>query len=138
MAGYMRCAVVGSRKYTNQPAVVNFVVKAIDAGWQIVTGGAEGVDTFAEDASMGYGHFTVVIKPKWHGPEGKGAYNHRAALERNTEIVDLSDMLVAFWDGVSTGTRDSIRKAVEKKIPTFVFDQTGTITEMYMNGEQLL
>ena len=30
---------------------------------------------------------------------------------RNTDIVKNSDIVVAFWDGESKGTLDSIRKA---------------------------
>ena len=133
----MNCGIVGSRKFPNQSAVTNFVVKVVDAGWHVVSGGADGPDTWAADAYEEYtGAKATVHRPSWY--QADGTYSPRAALNRNTVIVNDSDMLAAFWDGVSTGTRDSIRKAVEKKIPTFVFDQTGTITEVYLNGEKLL
>jgi hypothetical protein len=37
--------------------------------------------------------------------------------ERNTKIVKVADMLIAFWDGKSRGTSDSINKAFRKGIP---------------------
>jgi len=41
---------------------------------------------------------------------------------RNKEMIKEADMLIAFWDGVSRGTRDVIRKAKKQRIKTFVFD----------------
>ena len=36
---------------------------------------------------------------------------YRALHERNQRIVDNCDLLLAVWDGVSTGTRDTCRRA---------------------------
>ena len=39
-------------------------------------------------------------------------------MNRNTKIIEDCDMVIAFWNGVSTGTKDSIEKAksMNKKV----------------------
>jgi hypothetical protein len=39
---------------------------------------------------------------------------------RNAEVVARADVVVAFWDGVSAGTQDAIRRARKEGIPIFV------------------
>jgi len=41
-------------------------------------------------------------------------YNALAGFKRNTNIVDESTHIIAFWDGKSPGTKDSIEKAKDK------------------------
>jgi hypothetical protein len=41
---------------------------------------------------------------------------------RNRCIVQYSTALVAFWDGESRGTRNSIELARKAGLPTFVFN----------------
>lgn len=38
-------------------------------------------------------------------------YGKSAGFKRNTTIVEACDTLLAFWDGKSRGTQDSIAKA---------------------------
>ena len=71
----------------------------------IVTGGADGVDQWAEDAARKYGLRVEVIEPDWK------KYGRRAGMIRNQEIVVACTRLVAFWDGTSKGALDSIEKA---------------------------
>ena len=44
-----------------------------------------------------------------------------AAMTRNTDIVNTSDHVVAFWDKKSTGTLDTLTKAkkAKKKVSYF-------------------
>ncbi len=44
-------------------------------------------------------------------------YGKSAGYIRNRLIVQESDMIVAFWDGKSKGTKHSIDQATLKKIP---------------------
>jgi hypothetical protein len=77
----------------------------------IVSGGARGVDTLAEKYAEEKGLETII-----HYPDYK-RYGRRAPLVRNTLIVNGADMLVAFWDGKSRGTKDTIDKARRKGLP---------------------
>lgn len=79
-------------------------------------GGALGADQLAEAAARIRGHEVVVVRPDWHPG---GTYNPRAGFERNTVMLDMEPVLViAFWVGVSRGTRDTIRKAMKRGIAT--------------------
>lgn len=114
----MRWAVVGSRDYAHLNFVAHFVetfaVQPVPLAAQIlprrlptiVSGGARGVDETAVEAAICSGLETKVFPADWSkGPS--------AGFTRNELIVDYSDFVVAFWDGVSRGTLDTIRRAHE-------------------------
>lgn len=114
----VRIAVVGSRTFRDYrlfcdqlDALRRELVDPDEPPVQIrlVSGGALGADQMAERYAQHHSLPIDVFKPQWHDAQGK--YNKRAGLERNTEIVKGADLVLAFWDGVSTGTRDSMRKA---------------------------
>ena len=44
-------------------------------------------------------------------------YGKGAPLKRNMQIVECADLVVAFWDGVSRGTKYTIDLCSRKKIP---------------------
>ncbi|KKL45313.1 hypothetical protein LCGC14_2356910, partial [marine sediment metagenome] len=44
-------------------------------------------------------------------------YGKSAGFLRNQTIIDNCDMVVAFWDGKSKGTADTINKAKRSKKP---------------------
>lgn len=75
----------------------------------IVSGGASGVDSWAEQAARHYG----LPKPIIHKPQWK-IYGKSAGMVRNRLIVRDADCLVAFWNGFSSGTRHSIMLAEDQ------------------------
>ena len=50
------------------------------------------------------------------------ARDAQAAAGRNQRLIDQADVVVAFWDGVSTGTRGTIDRALTsgKEVHVFV------------------
>lgn len=126
----MKIAIVGSRTITDIKKVEMALAEcpwyrpSAFAGdtYTFVSGGADGVDTLAEEVADkhtdGLGPLTVetdVVKPDWDDwSEG-----HPAKV-RNTEIIERADAVVAVWDGKSTGTRDSIDKALDRGKPLYV------------------
>lgn len=100
----MKIAVVGSRNYSDLRQVQTFV-KSLPAGTIIVSGGARGVDQAAEHAARLSGFPTMIFPADWSG------HGRRAGFLRNAEIVAAADKVVAFWDGRSPGTRDTIDRA---------------------------
>jgi hypothetical protein len=56
----------------------------------------------------------IVFEADWN------KHGKRAGFIRNTDIVMESDMIVAFWDGKSRGTADTIAKAKTLKKPTLI------------------
>ncbi len=111
----MKVAIVGSRHYPNLERVRKYVSK-LSPNDTIVSGGAKGVDATAEDEARKLGMEVISIPPEWD------KYGRRAGLVRNDMIVSLAHQVVAFWDGVSRGTKYTIDKAKEKNVITQVFN----------------
>lgn len=103
----IKIAIVGSRDYLDLNKVVDFIYQLKNLGTEItiVSGGARGVDQAAENAAKANGFSVLSFKPDWKN------LGKKAGLLRNSDIVDSCDYLVAFWDGNSNGTKDSITKA---------------------------
>ena len=71
----------------------------------IVSGGAKGADTLAAQFATEMGIPLLVFKPDYQ------KYGRGATLIRNTQIIENAEVVFAFWDGESKGTKDSITKA---------------------------
>lgn len=104
--------IVGGRRWGDQAEqvqelVINFV-NALQPDTIIVSGGADGVDTWAEEAALA----RKLPQPKIFKPDYQ-KHGRKAPFVRNTQIVRASTHIVAFWDGKSTGTMDTIKKARE-------------------------
>ena len=81
---------------------------------EIVSGGAAGADSLGERYAN---YYNIPIKrflPEWD------KYGKRAGYLRNQTIIDNCDMVLAFWDGQSRGTADTIEKAKRAMKPTFI------------------
>ena len=71
----------------------------------IVSGGAKGADTLAAQFAAEMDIPLLVFKPDYQ------KYGRGATLVRNTQIIENADVVFAFWNGQSKGTKDSITKA---------------------------
>lgn len=100
----MRVAIVGSRNYPRPMDVVVYV-RELPADTVVVSGGAAGVDSWAVEAARYRGLETLTLLAQW------SRHGRAAGMIRNQEIVNAADRLVAFWNGESPGTADSIAKA---------------------------
>ena len=98
----MIAAVVGSRNFTNYDQLSEELSKYNIH--EIVSGGAIGADSLAERYALEWEIPIRIFKPDWSTGRGAG-------LARNTDIINAADIIIAFWDGISTGTKDSINKA---------------------------
>ncbi len=116
----MKLAIVGGRDFNNYTLMESILwdllrVKGGNTPQDIIiSGGATGADflakKYAGEESIPYLEFL----PDWK-KEGKSA-----GFNRNTKIVNECDMVLAFWDGASRGTADTIEKAKRAKKPTFI------------------
>lgn len=110
----MRFGIVGSRSFIDYDIFLKWVLKFHKDIKSIVSGGAVGADSLAERYAKYWSIPIKVIRPKWE-KHGRGA-----GFIRNTEIVQNSDMIIAFWDGQSSGTKNTIDKARNMKCPTLI------------------
>lgn len=81
---------------------------------EIISGGAKGIDTLAEQYAIQKGIPTRIFYPDIK-VLGRWAY-----FARNDQIVDAADLVIAFWDGASPGTRYTIARARKMNKPVRV------------------
>ena len=94
----MKVAVVGSRDIL----IENLEEYMPENVSEIISGGAKGVDTCAEEYANKKGIKVTVIKPEY------SRYGRGAPIIRNKTIVDLCDVALIFWNGTSKGTKSVI------------------------------
>jgi hypothetical protein len=118
MPARARIAVIGSRKYPSAHAVKAFV-EALSDDTIVVSGGAAGVDTWAEEAARDRGLKTLVFHANWDG------LGRKAGPIRNAEIIANADKVVAFWDRESRGTLNALVQARDAGLPITILDPDG-------------
>lgn len=106
-------AIIGSRVFTNLPYAAAIAKPFIDIHniEEIVSGGAKGADHIAEQIAKSYKLRMTILKANWD------KYGRGAGMIRNNDIIDTCDIALVFWDGKSSGTRDSINKLAKAKKP---------------------
>ena len=73
----------------------------------IVSGGATGTDSLGEKFAEEMNLEIIIKKPDWN------KYGKSAGPKRNKEMSEISDGLIAFWDGKSRGTKNMIETATQ-------------------------
>jgi len=114
----VRVAIVGSRRFSEAARVSDYV-NALPPRASIITGSASGVDAVATKAARAKGIPVHVIPASFD--ELSDAARSAA---RNQRLIDACDVLVAFWDGSSKGTRATVERALDsgKEVHVFVAD----------------
>jgi predicted Rossmann fold nucleotide-binding protein DprA/Smf involved in DNA uptake len=101
----MKIAIVGSREWVDYDEVERYV-GMLSTSDIVISGGARGVDTRAVEFAKRRGLVTIVLLPDWN------THGKAAGVIRNAQIVEQSEVVLAFWDSKSKGTLDTIRKAL--------------------------
>ncbi len=112
----MKIAIVGSRDLIISDTMLS---EHLSEAKEIVSGGARGVDTCAAIYAEKNNIKLTVFLPRYE------LYGHAAPIKRNKEIVDYSDRVVVFWDGISKGTLSVIQYAnkTNKECEIVLIDQ---------------
>jgi len=111
----LRVAIVGSRHFSDPGRVTDYV-NSLPARASIITGSASGVDAAATKAAREKGVPVQVIPASFD----ELADTAKSAV-RNQRLVDACDVLVAFWDGSSKGTRTTVERALDSGKEVHVF-----------------
>lgn len=74
-----------------------------------------GADKYAADYAKDRGYELEEYPADWD------SYDKKAGPIRNKEMAKRGDMLVCFWDGKSSGTRNMIKEAREHALPIYVY-----------------
>lgn len=106
----MRVAVIGSRGLSVE-TLEKYLPKDTT---EIVSGGAKGVDASARDYALEHGLKLTEYLPEY------SRYGRAAPLKRNITIIENADLVLAFWDGQSKGTKYVIDNCKKRNIPVTV------------------
>lgn len=114
-----RVAIVGSRDFPDA-SIVRLWVDGLSSDTTVISGGARGIDAWAVEAATARGLPVVEIKAQW------ATLGRKAGPIRNAEIVACASRVVAFWNGRSRGTLNTVILAVEAGLPVTVLDAEGS------------
>ena len=103
----MTLSIVGSRTFTNYDLLEHEVDLFVEGKEikRIISGGAQGADKLAEEYARRRKLEIAIIKPDWN------KFGRAAGIIRNEDIINGSNYVIAFWDGKSKGTQNSIQRA---------------------------
>ncbi len=110
----MKVAVVGNRQGWNEGFVFAKLAELLSEKDEIVSGGALGVDTYAQNFARGCGKKITIFYPDLKQPSPDRYY------KRNSDIVNYSDKVIAFSKGTKSGTQNTINWAKKKGIEIVV------------------
>ena len=103
----MRVAVIGSRGL-----MVDDLGKYLpNETTEIVSGGAKGIDSCAREYAQQHGLKLTEYLPEY------SKYRRGAPLKRNITIIENADLVLAFWDGTSRGTKYVIDNCRKRNVP---------------------
>jgi len=113
---FFNLAVAGSRGFSDYPLlkeeVESFILNfAPGRRVRILSGHARGADRLGEKLAVEKGYELLIFPADWD------THGRAAGPIRNSEMIKKADGLIAFWNGRSRGTSDSIKKAEERGIP---------------------
>lgn len=115
----MTLAVVGSRDFEDWSSFeihLKDIIRDIETKQHVtvttlVSGGAKGVDTLAEEYATVHKLRCVRYDADWN------TFGRIAGNARSLDIVDRAHHVVAFWDGQSPGTKHTIAYAKRRNKP---------------------
>ncbi len=103
----MKVAVIGSRGLL----VENLEEYLPPETTEIISGGARGIDSCAREYALRHRLKLTEYLPEY------SRYGRAAPLKRNITIIEDADLVPAFWDGVSHGTKYVIDHCKKQNIP---------------------
>lgn len=109
--------VAGSRTFNDMDMLERILLPLGDDYEEaaIVSGMARGADRLAYE-------FCKKYKIKCYEFPANWASGIRAGYERNIEMANFSDVLVAFWDGQSKGTAHMIKAMQNRNKRTLIYN----------------
>jgi hypothetical protein len=135
----MHIGIVGSREFPSRKVFREVLDREVKSDDIIVTGynctceRPKGPDEWAYE----YARLRDMPEPLLFPAQWK-KYGRGAGFMRNTDIVNHSNRVIAFWDRKSKGTIDTVKKAIKAKKPVLVIDPKGVdVTKLVLNEVSL-
>ena len=108
----MRILICGGRRFSDYELLSDVIEKAVEnvtEPVEIVSGHCAGADMLAERYANEHNISLTVMKPEWR------KYGRAAGVIRNRQMLEYvsetSALVLAFWDGISRGTKNTIETA---------------------------
>ena len=113
----MKLAVIGSREFKDMDLMREHI-KLLQPS-VIISGGAKGADTLAKQYAQENNLQMIEYKADWK------KFGRAAGVIRNKTIIENAEHILAFWDGKTPGTKNSIDYAnkLSKPITTITFNK---------------
>ena len=115
--------IAGGRDFDDYLSLDDFVCRCLgeipggfqDMDIQIISGGAKGADSLGERFAKDENIPLIKFPANWN-KHGKAA-----GPIRNKQMAETGDILIAFWDGNSRGTKNMIDLALEYGLETHIY-----------------
>lgn len=110
----LRVIIAGSRDFNDYSLLKDSATKIISSKTipssliKIVSGGARGADKFGEQFANEMGLEIVRFPADWNGLGKRAGYVRNAEMAKFAVADGNTGILIAFWDGVSKGTKHMI------------------------------
>ena len=129
----MKVIIAGGRFFNDYDLLFRYCEKILSnqKEIEIVSGCAKGADKLGERYAKQKGYPIKEFPADWYNLNdpciikinkfGK-KYNALAGHNRNKEMAEYADSLIAFWDGESKGTKDMIDLAKKYKLNSRIYN----------------
>lgn len=108
----MKIIIAGSR---NHKILSEWITRYMEifklAPTEIVSGGAPGIDACGEAWAIENNYPLKIFRADWD------KYGRGAGPRRNSEMAEYADLLLAFWDGESPGTKNMVQHMQKRGKP---------------------
>jgi len=119
--------IAGSRDFTDEKYLRSMVnewargcgMRNYPEDMTVICGDARGADKLGAEWAEFHGIAVKHMPAKWRLPNGMT--DRGAGHKRNAEMAAIGDILFAFWDGKSKGTKGMIDVALRKGLEVHVF-----------------
>ena len=113
----MKVIIAGGRYFEDYKQLCCFCDKVLQnqINIEIVSGGARGTDSLGEKYAKKRNYGLKQFPAAW------SKFGRSAGVIRNVEMANYAEVLIAFWDGKSRGTRSMINLAEKEGLKVYVY-----------------
>lgn len=108
--------IAGGRNFNDYEILRQFcdTILSTHTNIEIVSGTANGADKLGERYAEEYGYSISKFPADWN------RYGKKAGYLRNAQMAEYADVLIAFWDGKSKGTKHMIDLAHRSNLKVYI------------------
>lgn len=124
----MKVIIAGSRSIVDYKLVKKYLDELKDKieVTTIVSGRARGVDSLGEKYAKENNINLELFPANWN------LHGKAAGPIRNKQMGDFADVLICFWDGVSSGSQHMVSYMKSLNKPVYLFTSEGFGTSFYL------